>query len=136
MNKAPLLLLVVLTCILVFVIGLRYGQYVERTNKQNAAAAQLTPSPTTQPAKQNKGFRTFSHVQCGFQVLLPNSFEKGKQSSTSASFLDEGASVASFSCDKVGTGSAKTSPYTGKKIFYTADAAVLPLIEKTLTFLK
>lgn len=135
MQKAPLILLITLTCILVFVIGLRYGQYVERTNKQNAVGVSITPAPKTIP-KKPVSYSSFKHKGCGVEILIPTSLSKASESSTSASFKDESQSVLSFRCDRTGTGSAKVNPYTGRSVYFSVANSLKPLVDKTLTFLK
>ena len=134
-KKAPLVLLVSLTCILVFVIGLRYGQYVERTNKQNAVVASITPEPKMIP-KKPVGYSSFKHKGCGVELLIPTSLSKASESSTSAVFHDESRAVLSFSCSSTGTGSARLNPYTGKNIYFSVTDSLKPLVDRTLTFLR
>lgn len=144
-NKAPLALLFSLTAILVFIVGVRYGQHVESTNKQNAYNFSLTPAgqsplggaqpqPTTQ-TKQIK-YGVFTHKQCKVSFVIPDTLTKTKESSVSAAFEDSAEQVLSFTCDKNGSGSAKLNPYTGKSVFFTVEKSLQALIENSLTFLK
>lgn len=134
-DKAPFFLLFGLTVVLVFVIGLRYGQYVERTNTQNAVVASSTPEPKMIP-KKPVGYSSFKHNGCGVELLIPTSLSKASESSTSAVFHDESRAVLSFSCGTTGTGSARLNPYTGKNIYFSVTDSLKPLVDKTLTFLR
>ncbi|MFZ1549724.1 MAG: hypothetical protein WAT72_00735 [Microgenomates group bacterium] len=135
-NRAPLALLFGLTAVLVFIVGVRYGQHVESTNKQNAYNFSLTPlpQPTTQP-KQVK-YSMFTHKLCKISFVIPDTLKKIKESSVSAIFEENSNTVLSFTCDKNGSGSAKLNPYTGKQTFFTVDKSLQTLIDNTLTFLK
>lgn len=136
MQKAPLAFLFSLTAVLVFIVGVRYGQHVESTNKQNAYNFSLTlqPQPTTQ-MKQIK-YNVFTHKQCKISFVIPDTLTKSKESSMSAAFEDNAEQVLSFTCDKNGSGSAKLNPYTGKSVFFTVENSLQALIDNSLTFLR
>jgi len=135
-NKAPILVLSVLTIILVFIVGIRYGQHVESTNKQNAYNFNLATKivPTT-PPKQVE-FVTYSHKQCKVEFVIPDSLKKINESSDSASFKGSSGENLSFSCDKTATGTAQLNPYTGQKVFFTISDGLSPLLKNTLEWLR
>lgn len=136
MQKTPLILLLSLTAILIFIIGIRYGQHVESTNKQNAYSFKLATqvTPTMQP-KQVK-YITYSHKQCKVEFVIPDSLKKLKESTVSASFKGVTGENLSFSCDKTASGAAKFNPYTGRQIYFTVDSSLKALLDNSLTFLR
>lgn len=135
-NKAPILLLFGLTLALIFIVGVRYGQHVESTNKQNAYNFNLTTkiTPTTQ-VKQVK-YVTYSHKQCKVEFVIPDNLKKLKESTVSASFKGDMGENLSFSCDKTASGTAQLNPYTGRTIYFNVTKDLQKLLDSTLTFLK
>ena len=136
MQKTPLILLLSLTAVLIFIVGIRYGQHVESTNKQNAynfkLATQVTP--TTQP-NQIK-YITYSHKQCKVEFVIPDSLKKLKESTVSASFKGDMGENLSFSCDKTASGTAKFNPNTGRATYFNVTKDLQKLLESTLIFLR
>lgn len=131
-----MMLLFGLTVVLIFIVGVRYGQHVESTNKQNAYNFSLTPlpQPTIQP-KQIK-YGVYAHKLCKVEFVIPDTLKKIKESSTSAVFQDNLETVLTLNCDKNGSGSAKLNPYTGKQIYFTVDKSLEALLDNSLTFLR
>lgn len=136
MQKTPLILLLSLTAVLIFIVGIRYGQHVESTNKQNAYNFSLIPKvvPST-PAKQIK-YGVFTHKPCKVEFVIPDNLKKTTESSVSAVFQENSKNVLSFICDQTGSGSAELNPYTGKKIYFTVDPSLKALLDNSLTFLR
>ena len=135
-NKAPILLLFGLTLALIFIVGVRYGQHVESTNKQNAYNFKLTTqvTPTTQP-KQVK-YITYSHKQCKVEFVIPDNLKKLKESTVSAAFEGAAGENVSFSCDKTATGTAELNPYTGGTVYFKVTKDLQALLDSTLIFLR
>ena len=131
-----MLLLFGLTVVLIFIVGVRYGQHVESTNKQNAYNFKLTTqvTPTTQP-NQIK-YITYSHKQCKVEFVIPDSLKKLKESTVSASFKGDMGENLSFSCDKTASGTAKFNPYTGRSTYFNVTKDLQKLLDSTLTFLR
>ena len=136
MQKTPLILLLSLTAVLIFIVGIRYGQHVESTNKQNAYNFSLTPlpQPTIQP-KQIK-YGVYTHKLCKVEFVIPDSLKKIKESTVSASFTGNSGEDLSFSCDKTASGTAELNPYTGKTIYFNVTKDLQALLDSTLTFLR
>ena len=136
MQKTPLILLLSLTAVLIFIIGIRYGQHVESTNKQNAYNFSLTPlpQPTTQP-KQIK-YGVYTHKLCEVEFVIPDNLKKLKESTVSATFEGVSGENLSFSCDKIASGTAELNPYTGRTIYFNVTKDLQKLVESTLTFLR
>ncbi len=136
MHKTPIILLLSLTAVLLFIIGVRYGQHVESTNKQNAynfnLSAKITPTTKTKQVR----YITYSHKQCKVEFVIPDTLEKTKESTVSASFKGALGENLSFSCDKAASGTAELNPYTGKTIYFNVTKDLQKLLDSTLIFLR
>jgi len=142
----PYILLFALMLVLIFIIGVRYGQNVEKTNKTiNAYLLSITPkpSPTTIPLQ----FKTYHSKTCGISFLYPDSLTKEKETSLSARFDEDKNPVLEFECEKnnyltptAATADSQTAILTkintknGKRIIFTISRSLQPLIEKSLEF--
>lgn len=97
----PYIFLAFLLAILLFIIGVRYGQRVEQVNKTVSYLVSLPPSPTVAPTSPPLGFLTYTHSDCGVSFLIPNLIEKTKESSNSALFSTPKKQLAlAVSCEK------------------------------------
>lgn len=97
----PYIFLAFLFAILLFIIGVRYGQRVEQVNKTISYLVSLPPSPTVAPTLPPLGFSTYIHSDCGVTFLIPNLIEKTKESSNSALFSTQKKQLAiALSCVK------------------------------------
>jgi len=136
MQKTPLILLLSLTAVLIFIVGIRYGQHVESTNKQNAYNFnQATKVAPTAQIKQVK-YITYSHKQCKVEFVIPDSLKKMKESTVSAAFEGLSGENLSFSCDKTASGTAELNPYTGRTIYFSVTKDLQKLLDSTLIFLR
>ncbi|GEM_PF-1996003 len=98
-KRGPVFLLTFLFLILMFIVGVRYGQHVEQANKQINALLSIPPTkaaPTTGPV----GFKTYAHQGCGVQFLYPNSVFVSEEASQSARLTQNETIAVSFSCEK------------------------------------
>lgn len=103
MSKKPLpyFFLAFLLAILLFIVGVRYGQQVEKVNKTITYLISLPPSPTGSPTIPPLGFSTYTHTGCQVSFLIPNLIEKTKESSASAVFSSKDKKLAiALSCEK------------------------------------
>src|SRR3989344_5766283 len=98
-KRGPIVLIVSLLFLLVFVIGIRYGQKVEKTNKVIDYLISLPPSPTIQPTQVPVGFKKYTNKSCGVSFLYLSEFKATHESSDSASIGDINRSIA-FLCNK------------------------------------
>ncbi|OGK42426.1 hypothetical protein A2954_01115 [Candidatus Roizmanbacteria bacterium RIFCSPLOWO2_01_FULL_37_12] len=89
LKKASILFLLILFIILVFIIGVRRGQQVEKTNKTINYLISIPPSATLQPTQIPLEFKEYIHKGCGLKFLYPSSFLLEKNSSTSGSLRDD-----------------------------------------------
>lgn len=136
MQKAPLILLLSLTLVLIFIVGVRYGQHVEKTNKQNAYNANLTPQPIPTTQMKRIKYGVFTHKPCKIEFVIPDSLRKTKESSVAAFFESGSGENLSFTCDQTASGTAALNPYTGKKIYFKASKELQVLLDNSLTFLR
>jgi len=88
-----------LAIILFFIIGVRFGQRVERTNKTLSSQAKVTPVRALSPTIPLM-FESYTHASCGAQFLYPNTVRKISESSTSAQFLENSALAIKLDCTK------------------------------------
>lgn len=100
LKRASLILLLILFVILVFIVGVRYGQRVEKTNKIINYLISIPPTPTLQPTQKPVEFKTYENKTCGIRFLYPSSLEKDFESSSSASFKEKHKKVLVFGCEK------------------------------------
>jgi hypothetical protein len=100
-KTIPYIFLATLLAILLFIIGVRYGQHVEQINKNASYLTSIPPTPTTAPTILPLGFSTYTHPDCGVSFLIPNLIEKTKESSNSALFSTDKKQLAiALSCEK------------------------------------
>lgn len=99
LKKGSIFFLTVLFIILVFIVGVRYGQRVEKTNKIIDILVSIPPSPTLQPTQPPVNFKKYTNKSCGVSFLYLTQFEKLQESSDSASIGDINRSIA-FLCNK------------------------------------
>jgi len=158
----PYLFLIFLTVLLFFILGFRYGQKVENTNKINQLLASIPPSPSLQPTTPPLAFKTYKNTACGVSFLYPTSLFLEKESTTGAMFFEKKAVVLSLDCSKKenmdtlsATNPAKLkfqnqtilareeggryvfdlkNPITYKTTAFSIDKSFFPLLEKSLEF--
>ena len=136
-KLGPYLLLLLLITVLVFILGVRTGEHVEKSK--------LPPTKPPLPTQPPLEFKTYNHKGCGISFLYPSYFKLEKDSSEEAKISDKNKFIA-FSCGKTATAEStinpqyesrgKINPLTGKKIVFTLEKSLLPLLEKSLEFIK
>jgi len=103
-RKAPYIFLSILLLVVIFLIGVRYGQQVELVNKNIKLLISLPPSPPLKPTTPPLQFTQYSHKGCFLSFLLPNLLEKTQEGSFSAVFAEEKSGkkqlAISLSCSK------------------------------------
>ena len=159
-RTVPYLFLALLGAVLLFIVGVRYGQRVERVNKTIAYLISIPPSPTALPTSGPLQFDEYKHKGCALSFLVPNTVSKTQESSTSAIFADKSHILSiALSCEKkqliksdkersvnltksifaYETQAKQVDSYrfynsvTGKVVTLTIHKAYLPLIQKSLT---
>jgi hypothetical protein len=118
-RSLPYFFLAFLFAILLFILGIRYGQRVELANKTIRYLVSIPPTPTLQPTIASLSFSDYTHSGCAISFLIPSSLEKTKESSTSALFVDIKKQLAiAVSCEK--------KPYLQEKneVAYTINRTV------------
>lgn len=104
MRKQSYILLIILFVAVFFIIGVRYGQRVEKFNKVVAALPTPTnpptetPTPTLRPSLES--YLSFKHDDCNIKMLIPDSFTIKEKASDSAKILskESGESVLTLRC--------------------------------------
>lgn len=97
----PYFFLAFLFAILLFILGVRYGQRVEQVNKTISYLVSLPPSPTVAPTILPLAFSDYTHKGCAISFLLPNDLEKTTESSNSAVFSTKSKKLGiALSCEK------------------------------------
>jgi hypothetical protein len=98
-NRIAGIFLSFLLTLLTFIVGVRYGGYIERINKRTAALLSSTPAPRPSPS-QTPAPLTFSHLAdtCGVSFLYPNTLTPADISSTSARLTDTKITKIAVSC--------------------------------------
>ncbi len=85
-KKGPYILLGVLLLILIFILGVRYGQNVEKTNKTISYVLSLTPklTPTLQPSPTPISYATSSSKIWRIKYIYPSNLKVKEDASKSA----------------------------------------------------
>lgn len=158
-KTLPYVFLAFLFAVLLFILGVRYGQRIEQVNKTIDYIVKMPPSPTVYPTVKPVAFSEYSHKGCSLSFLVPNTLEKIKESSNSAVFagMDKKLEIA-FSCEKIPFIQSKSEriinlnktirsfeketkdthsyrfyhPITGAVVNLTVSKQYLPLIKKGL----
>lgn len=99
MKLKPYLLLFILLIILTFILGTRYGQKVEKTNKAVSYILSLTPVKNPTPTYQPLQFKSYSNDSCGVQFIYPETLTKTEETTDSAKFSDDFDSNIDLSCN-------------------------------------
>jgi len=88
MKAKPYVFLLVLVALLIFILGVRYGQKVEKTNK---TINYLISLPPTQPPLKTKplDYLTYRSTACGISFLYPSSLVVKEQTTTNILFTDK-----------------------------------------------
>lgn len=161
----PYVFLGLLAIVLFFILGVRYGQQVEKTNEVIDFMATLAPSPkaTSIPTATQAplSFSPYKHLGCGIELVRPSLVSIGKEGTDSATLTEKSEIMLAFSCAKnisIQTASPSgritiqniTAPYTrkgrtlvftitnplnGKRIEFETREEYVPLLEKSLRFI-
>lgn len=98
MKTKSYLFLFFLLSVLLFIVGVRYGQRVEKTNKNIENVLKI---PTSTPKNVAPLiFLTLENKNCGIKLLYPDSFQKTDVSSSSGALKEDGENVFQFNCDQ------------------------------------
>lgn len=100
-KSLPYVFLAFLVALLLFIVGIRYGQHVEKVNKTVSYLISLPPSPTPALTSSPLSFSEFTHTGCKVSVVVPSELTMSKESSNSAVFSNNtGALALALSCEK------------------------------------
>lgn len=100
-KAGPYIFIVTLVIVLIFVIGVRYGQKVEKINKETSYLLtkypMLSPTPTSSPTE----YKTIVLKTCGISFLIPNTLTIDRETSSSAKISDVKKEVLFVDCDSI-----------------------------------
>jgi hypothetical protein len=88
-KKVPYIFLGILIVIVIFILGVKLGGRVEKTNKVIDVILSLPPTKTPAPTKPI-AFDTFKHKECGIQFLYPKTLKAEKISTEDAHLVANG----------------------------------------------
>jgi hypothetical protein len=101
MNKnkiGPYIFIAILVIVLFFILGVRYGQKVEKTNKTIDYIISLTPAKT--PTPPPIGFKPYSNNVCGLSFLYPDTLSLDKDATDTAEFFQDKKLKIKIDCTK------------------------------------
>lgn len=88
-KKGPYILLGTLTIVLIFIVGVRYGQHVEKTNKVINYVLSITPSPTMKSVTPTPVvYQNYKSKKWGLTFTFPDNLQI-KESATASAILFE-----------------------------------------------
>lgn len=99
LNTRALVLLGILLSIALFLVGFRYGKYVEHADKTFVPPAPTSAPITLAPTKKPFSIVPYTGKICDISFLYPNYMEEDF-TSTQSSRLFNNPEVISFTCDK------------------------------------
>lgn len=108
-SRTPWIALVVLIVFGMFLLGVRYGQEVEKANKLSAEVRRMLPTyfPTLQPTPEASilSYKSFvDPTECRVNFTVEDSWKTTKVSSQSANLSQGGKTLLDYSC-------AQKNPY-------------------------
>lgn len=98
-KPGPYILFFILVAIIIFIIGIRYGQNVEKANKIIDFEASIPPTksiPTDIPLE----FKNYKNSDCGIGFIYPANLTIQGSSSDSASFISNNEILIQIACKK------------------------------------
>ena len=101
MNKnklGPYVFIAFLVIALFFILGVRYGQKVEKTNKTIDYLISLTPAKSPTPAPI--GFKPYINKVCGLSFLYPSTINLDKNATDTAEFFQDKKLKIKIDCTK------------------------------------
>jgi len=97
-RRGPYYFITALLLILFFIVGVRYGQRVEKTNNKISQTLSVTPKPS--PSIDISKFKSYKSNLCDMEFLYPSKLEIIDNTTPSANLESEKEVVFSFLCDK------------------------------------
>lgn len=135
-KKAPWILLLFLLLILIFILGVRYGQKVEQTNEAVSYYLTVTPQAAVSPTSVPLKFATYKNKFCGIEFTYPNSLSV-KETTSSAAFMRNNEKQIEFDCTATTSSklkNKKVNNLNGRVIYYEVAENLALLWENTLKF--
>lgn len=129
----PYILLGLLALTLIFILGVRYGQKVEKTNRFIEYAISLPtgrPQPTTAPL----AFNTFMNKECGIKFLYPLALEIQTNSSESAILTENKKPVIQINCLEIPVKSTERKNIAIEEVQLKNKKIIAEVINNQLSF--
>lgn len=104
-KNGPFYLISGLLLILFFIIGVRYGQRVEKTNKNISAILSTTPKLIKYE------FKKYKNEKCNLEFSYPSNLKINKETTSSGEFKNNKKTVLNFSCDATSGSKVKINPF-------------------------
>jgi hypothetical protein len=97
-RRGPYFLITALLLILFFIVGVRYGQRIERTNESVSYTLSITPTPPS--IIDISKFEKYESSLCDLEFLYPKSLVILDETTPSANLELQEDIVFSFLCEK------------------------------------
>jgi hypothetical protein len=98
-RKTPYIFIALLIAIIIFIVGTRYGQKVEKTNKTINYLLSITPTKIITPsAAPTISYNLYTHEGCNISFLKPSYLAIKKETSTSAFLISDKKEKIEFNC--------------------------------------
>lgn len=127
----PYILLGLLSLTLIFILGVRYGQKVEKTNK---LIEYVINFPTPQPTATPLDFNTFTHRECGIKFLYPLALEIQTDSSESAVLVENKNPVIQINCIEIPAKPAEEKNIATEEVQLKNKKIIAEVINNQLSF--
>lgn len=97
-RRGPYFLITALLLILFFIVGIRYGQRIEKTNTE-VSLLRLTTTPSPSPSIDLSDFEKYESKLCDLEFLYPSKLDIINETTASSELVSEKDIVFSFLCD-------------------------------------
>lgn len=98
-KPGPYIFIVALVIVLIFVIGVRYGQQVEKVNKETSFLLTKYPEPSPTPTSSPTKYKTIVLKSCGISFLIPDTLTIERETSSSSTITDAKKEALALDCD-------------------------------------
>jgi hypothetical protein len=96
----PYILITTLVLILIFILGVRYGQNVEKANKKINFMISIPP-PKPVPTEKPIEFKNYQSKGCNLEFLYPSTLLILNESTNSATLGKDKIAYLKFSCERL-----------------------------------
>lgn len=98
-KRMPYIFVGLLIAIIIFIGGIRYGQNIEKTNKNISYLLSVTPTKAVTPSQiPTISYSLYTHKGCSISFLKPSYIKKIKETSASAVLESNNQERLEFNC--------------------------------------